>query len=249
MKLICVQCTTSSHKECVLGTCPMGCATKQAAHKIKNALVQPKVKAKPILPVALKTSEDQMHKQLRDDKRNEVAVDNKATNPFPPGHHGLCPQCFKAADVSTFPMDSRHRIWCKQEECKTRSHVTSWFCVKCSHTANSQRRSGKEARVEFKECVCYAKILSRQGQVIVSCPHATCPGWNAYEKLPASRDARITCGICGQRRPVVAWHCFKCNMIMDNCICNLPEKSKKTNVLKRPAKRGLPKPNTKRCKR
>ena len=248
-KFVCVQCTTSSHKECLLEACPIGCATKQAVEKIKDALLQPKVKAKPIFSCAIETSEEQMHQQLRDAKKNEVANGNLAKNPFPPGHHGLCPHCFKAADVSGFRMDSRTRIWCNQQECKKRSLVTDWFCVRCSQTANSQRRSVKEVRITFNKCVCYAKILSQQGKVIVSCPHVTCSGWKAYEKLPASRDARITCGSCGNKRPVVQWHCFACNMTKDNCICNLPDQSKATSVFKRPAKRGLPKPKTKRGKR
>jgi hypothetical protein len=174
---------------------------------------------------------------------------NKTDNPFPQGHHGLCPHCLKAADVSFFRMDSKNRIWCNKPKCKTRSCITSWFCVKCSDKANSQRRSGKDIKIEFDQCMCYAKILSQQGKVIVSCPQVTCPGWSAYDKLPASREARITCGVCGGRRPVVKWHCFTCNMTKDMCICNRAEQSDRSSVRKRPARRGLPKANPKRCKR
>ena len=247
--MVCVSCTTSSDQECLVEACPSRCTTKEAVEKIKDAVLQAKAKAKPILSLAIKTSEDEKHGNRREGKKSAVAVGSDIQNPFPPGKHGLCPHCSIAADVSTLQVDARNRVWCKEPHCKTRSHIRSWFCVMCSAKANSQKRSGREVRIEFENCVCYAKILSQQGKVIVSCPQVKCQGWNDYDKLPASRDARITCGVCGERRPVVEWHCFTCNMPSDICICKLPEQTDKSSVRKRPASKGLPKANPKRRKR
>jgi hypothetical protein len=83
----------------------------------------------------------------------------------------------------------------------------------------------------------------------VSCPHVKCRGWNVCDKLPASRHARITCGVCERRRPVVEWRCFTCNMTEAMCICNLPEQSDRNRERKRPARRGLPRASPKRSKR
>ena len=155
----------------------------------------------------------------------------------------------KTADMSTFNIDSQQRIWCNKPGCKKQTHVMKWICVKCSNEANSRKPSGKDLHIEFSKCVCYAKILARQGQVVMRCPQVTCPGWNAYERLPVSREARITCNVCAIRTPVVQWHCFSCNMTKDKCICNALSHVESNSVRKRPAQRGLPKPNTKRSRR
>ena len=168
---VCVQCSDASGKESSLECCPNGCPTKQALKNKKDAVVAPKAKPKPVMPIVVAdTSKAKPTPHFRAGKQSEVEVGNTTKNPFPSGYIGLCPHCHTAADVSSFSIDLRHRIWCAQSECKTQSIMTHWFCVKCSSEANTRGKAGKASKVKFwKLCMlCDVALGARQNLIELS---------------------------------------------------------------------------------
>jgi len=209
-----------------------------------------------VLPIVVEISEAKEIPKSRAGKQSEVDVGTTTRNPFPSEHIGLCPHCHKAADVSSFSVDSENRIWCNQSGCKSMSVITHWVCVKCSRETNTQRKASKDAKVKFENCVCYAKLLARQGKIVLRCPQSNCRGWKDYDELPTSSDCRIICHVCSSRQPLGTWHCFGCNMSRTNCICTRPSiantsfaRKRPASVLKRPAQQSLPTSTSKRCRR
>ena len=63
----------------------------------------------------------------------------------------------------------------------------------------------------------------------------TTPATQLFVKLGLGKEMRIKCHVCSLRKSVEEWHCFKCNMIRANCICNQPEIAKSQGARKRPA--------------
>ena len=200
-----------------------------------------------MLPIAFETSEEKLTPKRRAAKENEIDTGSAGKNPFTAGHVGTCPNCFKPADMSKLRVDERHRIWCKDEKCKMQSYITHWFCAKCS---------SQNSKIKFDDCVCYARLLSNQGKIVLRCPKTTCPGWKSFENLPASSKTRIQCHVCSLRQHFREWQCFKCTMIRNDCTCERPKlqeapakRKRLTSVLKRPAQKDMTTPTSKRYRR
>jgi hypothetical protein len=233
----CVACTSTARDEKVVGNCPSSCSTKKAVDVRMNELKQAKAKAKPMLSIVRKTFRNATVRStnVEDDEQRSVAEETK--NRCPQGSYGCCLKCMRAADVSTYKVDSRDRIVCRQPDCKMTNCITKWFCVKCSNIASAGRNMS--SKVEFANCVCYAKLLLARGQIVLSCPQASCRGWKAYDSVSFSSNLRIFCPRCSCRRIWTEWNCFVCNMKVPNCICK-EEKVRNPKVNKRPAKQNKP---------
>ena len=140
--------------------------------------------------------------------------------------------------------------------CSANAYIIQWFCVKCSNQGSARGKSTKNSNIKFDDCVCYARLLSNQGKIVLRCPKTTCPGWKSFENLPASSKTRIQCHVCSLRQHFREWQCFKCTMIRNDCICEGPKlqeapakRQRLTSVLKRPAQKDMTTPTSKRCRR